>query len=336
LAGDRPACRRICVLCVQLWFLFPTATTAAQDAQDPGAAFDEGLRALQEERFADALAAFETSYRLDPVPVVLYNIGMCQRELGDPAAARTALLRYAAAPGEGDPPDLREQAERTIREIDALLASLTVNVEPSGATVLIDAIDVGTAPLAEPLRLNPGRHVVDARADGFDPGTVEVDLSAGESATVTMRLAPAAPPTPVGPPPVPVEPPPLPVEPPPAVGSATPPAPPAPVGGGAWTPSGWFWAAAGVASAATLAAVVTGSLALDFWSDYEDGGARDAGLRDSILDLRLSTDVLIGFAAAGAAAGLILFLVEEGGEAPEEAAPPAAVAVGPGGLEVVW
>jgi hypothetical protein len=57
-----------------------TTATASAESAPPVApnpardAFNDGVRALDESRFADAASAFERSYQLAPVPAVLFNL----------------------------------------------------------------------------------------------------------------------------------------------------------------------------------------------------------------------------------------------------------------------
>ncbi len=78
--------------------------------------FDDGVAAAAQDDFATALRAFVASYELNPVPDVLYNIGMCHKALGDFPASANAFREYVAAVGTLAP---EEQAE-----FDALLVEL--------------------------------------------------------------------------------------------------------------------------------------------------------------------------------------------------------------------
>jgi hypothetical protein len=72
-------------------------------------------------------------------------------------------------------------------------ATLTVDVDVPGARVLVDGALAGTAPLAAPLGLAPGRHVVAVEAPGFLPGEQELELGPGERVAATFRLKPVPP-----------------------------------------------------------------------------------------------------------------------------------------------
>lgn len=89
------------------------------------------------------------------------------------------------------PPDAREV-------FDAMLAilrqeppaGLVLSVEPAGARVWLDGIEVGRAPLT--LRGLPGKHYVRVEAIGFSSRSFPVDLQAQTAATMGITLPPAS------------------------------------------------------------------------------------------------------------------------------------------------
>jgi tetratricopeptide (TPR) repeat protein len=59
--------------------------------------YDTGRREFELAHYDWALQSFERSYRLAPIPDLLYNIGRCQEELGQRAAAALSYRQYLAA-----------------------------------------------------------------------------------------------------------------------------------------------------------------------------------------------------------------------------------------------
>jgi hypothetical protein len=91
------------------------------------------------------------------------------------------------------PDDKRTRAEEIRRELSARIATLIIVV--SGAdrvTLNLDQQPIADAVEGTPLRLqvNPGEHVVVARAEGRDPETRTVEAEAGRSVTLDLDLAP--------------------------------------------------------------------------------------------------------------------------------------------------
>jgi hypothetical protein len=80
--------------------------------------------------------------------------------------------------------------DERLAAIAAKLATLAVEVNEDGAAVLVDGRAMGVSPLAAPVEVNPGDHIVEARLDGHrgEPGRVTV--MPGGSVMVRLELAP--------------------------------------------------------------------------------------------------------------------------------------------------
>jgi hypothetical protein len=88
-------------------------------------AFFEGVQHYRGGHFAEALASFERSYELNPVPAVLHNIGLTHKALGqyrESIDAFTRYLREAGAQPGGVTPERRAEVERAIAEARSHLA----------------------------------------------------------------------------------------------------------------------------------------------------------------------------------------------------------------------
>ena len=77
--------------------------------------------------------------------------------------------------------------QKPARAPDSRAARLTIEA-PSGATVQVDGVRVGVAPLGEPLELEPGSHSVVLTSTGHLPRRTEVSLARGESRSLTVEL----------------------------------------------------------------------------------------------------------------------------------------------------
>jgi hypothetical protein len=109
--------------------------------------FEEGIAHVKVHEWGKALIAFEQSTALRPHAVTSYNIGACQRAMGRYTRARaafdTALQRHRD--NQELPPNLVADSERYLAEINRLLVTLRLHIEPPDARVAIDG-----APLAPP------------------------------------------------------------------------------------------------------------------------------------------------------------------------------------------
>lgn len=71
---------------------------------------------------------------------------------------------------------------------------MQVTVEPAGAVVLVDGVEADGVEAGGVVvdDLVPGAHVVEARADGFAPASITVDIAAGIVSPQALRLEPVA------------------------------------------------------------------------------------------------------------------------------------------------
>lgn len=149
------------------------------------ATFEQGVRLLQDSRFAEAAASFEQSYRDNPNPIVLFNLAFAYRGVGRVRDAIDAIDRFLANPGN-TPADRLPAAREERDRLEAALARITVTTLPSDAQLTIDARAATAGPTAIPL--DPGAHVIDARREGHRPFHQELRLGEGERREINVRL----------------------------------------------------------------------------------------------------------------------------------------------------
>jgi tetratricopeptide (TPR) repeat protein len=91
---------------------------AKSDAKaDAKAAYQQGAAHFKARSFTQALSSFEQAFKLDPSPVLLYNIARCAEEMGDVKRARTNFELYLErSPNAAD----RVDVERRIRVMQAV------------------------------------------------------------------------------------------------------------------------------------------------------------------------------------------------------------------------
>lgn len=150
-------------------------------------AFERGVDALEDSRFAEALSAFEESYRRNPVPAVLFNLAFALRGLGRNQDAIAMLERFLQNPGANPEPDMVTNAREESARLRATLVRLGVRVTPPAAVVLVDgrrATREGDA-----LVLDPGRRVIEVNLDGYRPHREERVFTAGQTANIEVTLA---------------------------------------------------------------------------------------------------------------------------------------------------
>lgn len=280
------------------------ASPSDADRERARTEFQRGVAAVEAQDFRTALAAFQEAYRLAPHPSVRLNMANCYEHLNQPIEA---LFHYEHFLTEAQRPASaqRREVEASIRRLRASVGEIVLHVSPDGATVTIDSTERRRAPIAEPIRVGVGPHVIDVEAEGFAPGHQVVEIAGGQTARVEIRLnrpevATATP--------APAEGGATATEGTPAEGGAASEGPVAegpgqtpPPGGGDDGDGGEFrittpvWIAGGITAAAGIGAAIFGGLALSANSDFERH--RDAALNaGSVAARNASTNAAIGAA----------------------------------------
>lgn len=184
---------------------------AAQDTERARAEFVAGAELVTQARWAEALAAFERSAKLRPHAVTTFDIGFCQRALGQYTRARRtfqdAVQRNTQNPGELSE-SLLEETRGYLTEIDGLLVRVTTTLTPATATLAVDGrplaaepgvqtqLVAGVRPPGEGeavpasfvLLLDPGPHVLTLRRKGFADAVVARTFAPGTRASLALTL----------------------------------------------------------------------------------------------------------------------------------------------------
>jgi hypothetical protein len=198
---------------------------ASAQRRDPTAAdalFRDGRALLKDKNYAAACPKLAESYRLDPAPGTLFNLAQCEEGRGRLASAHErwqGLVDALTSAGKLADERLPVARERVLT-LGPKVPRLTIRIKgsaPPETVVLRDGVELRGAGLGAPLPVDPGEHVVLARAAYRRDGEARITLAAGESKTIEIEpgsedgtrpvptAASAAVPPPPPPPPPPVE-----------------------------------------------------------------------------------------------------------------------------------
>lgn len=182
--------------------LLPSAACRADNVAEARAAFEEGIAHFQEDRYALALAAFETSYRMRQTAIVLFNIGMCQKALSRYAESLASFQVLLNTETFEVSPEVRRDAESAIRDIEENAGKLQLENLPEAAALRIDGHAIARALMGNPIFIAAGQHTATLTKVGFKsrdiafsvvPGqVVTLDGSMEEEAAVLQIDCPAA------------------------------------------------------------------------------------------------------------------------------------------------
>ncbi len=163
-----------------------TTPVLADDVGLAKAAYKKGYQELQRERYKEALAHYQTSYKHSPRPRTLYNIALCHEGLGEISVALAKYQLFLNQAQERDADFLALAREKIGVLRKQVGAQLEIVSEPSGATVIIDGKARGHTPLR--LHMRSGRHKIRIRRRGARTSSRNITISAGENRTESFEL----------------------------------------------------------------------------------------------------------------------------------------------------
>ena len=167
------------------------AKAAEQDGTQEGKAlFEKGVAAFSAGTYQDALVYFQKSFKINPKPKVLFNIAMCYRAMNQFKESVESLKKYLGQGGKSLPKKKVKEVNELIMEMESSLAQITVIVNESGAAILVDSQEAGTAPLQDILVVNPGTHDIEATKEGFFTAKQTIEIKGGKNEVVSLTLVP--------------------------------------------------------------------------------------------------------------------------------------------------
>ncbi|MBK7580813.1 MAG: PEGA domain-containing protein [Myxococcales bacterium] len=180
----------LCLLAIA--FALSTASPAHAEAT-PEQLFNEGRAAVQKKDWERARGLLVKSWGLKQSFDTAALLGQSELKLAryrDAAEHLDFALRNF--PNQEPTADAKKRIEEGARTARSKVFALTLEVSVAGAELSIDSVAAGRAPLGAEIFLEPGRHVVEAKLEGYEPGKRELEAAAGEADTLRLELAKSA------------------------------------------------------------------------------------------------------------------------------------------------
>ncbi len=292
----------------------PESTTnqpAAGKATDEASVrYKRGTELFEEENYVGALIEFRKAYELTHEYKVLYNIGVLCQQLQDYVCALDSYETYLKAGGGDLPQKRKDEVTNSISTMKSRIGAITIVTNEPGVDITVDDVARGKTPLAAPILLSIGHHVLVAEKPGKTTVRRALDVAGREQTTLNLELVDLV-----------------------AGRDNTPSTTPS-----RFTTLSWV----GIAGAGALAigAGVTGVLALSKSNSLKDKqyvgdpSADAVSTQSSVKTLRLTSDILTG--AAVVTLGVTLFFTLTRKPSEQTASLPLVnVAVTPGGAAAV-
>ncbi len=157
------------------------------------ARFQRGGELYNVRNFEGALVEFQRAYELTQHEGLLYNLARCYLSLGRYPEAARSIERYLAE-ARDLPAERRAEVEQMLAETRSFIARIDLTVEPSNArvTLTLDGDALASSGGAAGLAVSPGRHTLEARAEGWETARESVVVASGDRRAVRLVLRHAA------------------------------------------------------------------------------------------------------------------------------------------------
>ncbi|XXT22116.1 PEGA domain-containing protein [Sorangium sp. So ce429] len=171
----------------------PRIQRAPSDAMSDKARklYIEGVMAAEKDRWADAYASFVAAWALQKHYTIAGGMGTCELMLHRyrDAAEHLAIYVREIAKDASTTAEERAAAMETYVQARAKVGAVIVSVNVPGADVVVDGARVGTAPLEDPVFLEPGAHTITVQLAGYVPSEKKVEVAAGSEVRSDFELA---------------------------------------------------------------------------------------------------------------------------------------------------
>lgn len=156
--------------------------------------YDAAVQARLDGNLQLALELLRKAWAEEHSALVAAKLAQTEFELGFYRDAVEHFEFYLQQPE----PSLEDRAAvtRLLGEAKSKIVVLDIRVEPPGAEILVDRAVVGVAPLAQEIRVDPGKRVVEARKDGCTFKPVSVEFAPGAKQNLFFACERPEPPKP--------------------------------------------------------------------------------------------------------------------------------------------
>jgi len=173
----------------------PAAAQTEEEIAGARSAATQGVKAYEAGDYTQALDLFQRAESLVHAPPHVLFIARAHEKLGHLVTARELYNKIIRESLPASAPqafrDAQSAAEEEIKNVEPRLARLTVSVEaPAGVVpvVTMDGKEVPAALLGVPRPVDPGEHVVEAKAEGYLALPQKAALSEGGTGTLVVKL----------------------------------------------------------------------------------------------------------------------------------------------------
>ena len=185
---------RSVVLAMLLLFV-PLSRAHAQSASEQALArdqFREGVRAAQEQRWQDAVDAFQRSLELAPRAMTMMNLAGALAQVGRLVESSEAYRMFISEAQSGAAARVRGEAEAQLHALEGRIPHVRLQIHNrlDSDTVTLDEYQLSAAAMGSALPVDPGDHTLTISRDGHEPRSVTFTAQEGVQSEVVLEAWP--------------------------------------------------------------------------------------------------------------------------------------------------
>ncbi|HQP38020.1 MAG TPA: hypothetical protein PLI95_22710, partial [Polyangiaceae bacterium] len=164
------------------------SSVAHADIAAAEALFKEGRALMEKGETNAACDKFAESQRLDPSSGTLLNLGLCHEKQGKTATAWAEFLAAARLARTQGRADRAEEAQKRASDLQPKLSYLVITLASAapGVEVFRGDTRLEQGALGTRIPVDPGKHVIKARAPGFREWTATVTVGPDSDSQTTV------------------------------------------------------------------------------------------------------------------------------------------------------
>jgi tetratricopeptide (TPR) repeat protein len=148
--------------------------------------FKEGNALYEKKDYEGALGKFRQAKAIYPSYKIDVNIGTTLSALGRDTEAAEHYEHFLQRADKIAPRDLVKEVAGSLDELRLKLGRVEVSCPVAGSAVEVDGKHSGTTPLGAPIYVSPGKHVLAAKKQGYQPYEVSIEAIAGQQTRIDV------------------------------------------------------------------------------------------------------------------------------------------------------
>jgi hypothetical protein len=153
--------------------------------------YKDGVKETAQGNWDKGRDLFLAAFRLKPHFQIAFNLGQAELRSGQPLQAAEHLSLFLAEAPKIAPSD-RQIAWNMLQEAQQKIGTLEISADQPGAEIIVNGVFRGKTPLDRDVFVAPGKHVLEARLDGYQRLTQVATATAGASSQVQLQLSKVA------------------------------------------------------------------------------------------------------------------------------------------------